>query len=376
MLLTILRNLDKKSFYPVVACPNGTLAERCEQLGISKIEMQETYASFTSNPIKLACSLVSIFGRIKELRKIVQTTRPSLIHANTIRSGIPAAIVTLGMGIPVIWHLHDLLPRNITGNSVRLLAYLCSHISVSAVSHATEKNFRLRPAERMVRKLPIATIYNSVNELAFYPDASTRMRVRADLQLSETEIAVCIIGQLTKRKQQLELLQAFLKYFPSAPRIKIFIIGTAMFREENRTYQQQIDDFIQKNRLEEQVKRLGARSDIAELLNGMDIAVLNSTEEPFGLALAEALATELPVVAPAHTGFLEVVHDQVTGLLADDTDTLVRHILLLAQNSMLRNTMGKQGRIEMMERFPESLQIEALQDEYRRRLAESRGAAQ
>ena len=72
--------------------------------------------------------------------------------------------------------------------------------------------------------------------------------------------------------------------------------------------------------LAEAVHFLGQRQDVPDLLNAMDIFVLPSYSEGVSLALLEAMAAGLPVIATAVGGLPEVVEDGVTGLLIPPRD--------------------------------------------------------
>ena len=366
VLLLLLRNLDRTSFVPYIGCPEGNLADACAEMSIPRIAMPEMKARFTSNPLLLLRYIGSSIGNAGSFRKSLKTLRPDLIHANTVRSGLVAAIAAFGLGIPLVWHLHDQLPRSTFGKLIRLFAYLLPSISAIAVSHASEASLRLPRAEHLIRRFPITVIHNSVDTERFYPDPEARQRVRAELGLADHDVAVGIVAQLTRRKRQLQLVQGFSALTSHMPHVRLIVVGSALFTADDRAYAEELQNFVLRNGLDEQVRLLGERRDMPALLCGMDIVAQNSAAEPFGLALAEGLASEVPAVAPARDGFLEVVHDGVTGLLSnpDEVHALIGNIRRLAEDAPLRRQMGTRGRIEMIERFPESRQIAAMHHFY------------
>jgi glycosyltransferase involved in cell wall biosynthesis len=71
-----------------------------------------------------------------------------------------------------------------------------------------------------------------------------------------------------------------------------------------------------------EVHFLGSRQDVPDLLNAMDIFVLPSYSEGVSLALLEAMAAGLPVIATAVGGLPEVVTDGQTGLLIPPRDAV------------------------------------------------------
>src|SRR5437016_14623737 len=79
---------------------------------------------------------------IRSARQIVIEEKPDLVHANSIRAGLVMSAATFGLGVPVIWHAHDIQPRHPLSSAVRLFAALRSHNHILAVSNAVAVRFR------------------------------------------------------------------------------------------------------------------------------------------------------------------------------------------------------------------------------------------
>jgi glycosyltransferase involved in cell wall biosynthesis len=99
--------------------------------------------------------------------------------------------------------------------------------------------------------------------------------------------------------------------------------------------------------------------------------------EPFGLPLAEAMASGLPCVASRTGGMPDILLDNVTGLLVERgnvmalTDALRR----LSQDSATREQMGREARHRAEEVFDWSMPAARLESLYRQQLATPMGSA-
>ncbi|MHB8879090.1 MAG: glycosyltransferase family 4 protein [Myxococcaceae bacterium] len=93
------------------------------------------------------------------------------------------------------------------------------------------------------------------------------------------------------------------------------------------------------------VELLGLRDDLPELLSGADLFVHPTLFDAFGLAVAEAMACGLPVIASRVGGVPELVLDEETGLLVAPGDVagLARAIERLAADPGLRSQLGRAG---------------------------------
>jgi glycosyltransferase involved in cell wall biosynthesis len=91
---------------------------------------------------------------------------------------------------------------------------------------------------------------------------------------------------------------------------------------------------------------LGDRSDVRELLQGLNMFVLSSLSEGYSMALLEASAVALPIVATDVGGNSEIVHDDITGRLAPagNSTALAQTMLALLQNPQHAVNLGQAAR--------------------------------
>ena len=105
---------------------------------------------------------------------------------------------------------------------------------------------------------------------------------------------------------------------------------------------------VQKEGLQKKVHFLGFLDEegIEEFFSGIDIFVLPSRQETFGMAALEAMSAGLPVIATRVGGIPEVVRDGETGMLVPEKDTiaLAEAIRELSQHPKKQKTMGNKGR--------------------------------
>ena len=135
--------------------------------------------------------------------------------------------------------------------------------------------------------------------------------------------------------------------------------------------------------LTEDVVITGFRSDVPNALAAFDVYALTSRYEGFSLALVEAMATGLPVVATRCGGPEQILDDGVTGLLVENgsAEAVASAIDRLRANSDERRRLGNAARNAVSERFTLEAQVRAYEQLYeeclekpRRRQALSAGS--
>ncbi|WP_197364627.1 glycosyltransferase, partial [Streptomyces clavuligerus] len=123
---------------------------------------------------------------------------------------------------------------------------------------------------------------------------------------------------------------------------------------------------------------LGRRTghDLARLYASFDVFAHAGPYETFGQTLQEAMASGLPVVAPAAGGPLDLVRPERTGFLVPPHDEggLRQAVERLADSGALRTAFGRAGRADVVERSWEAVG-DRLIDHYRRAIVETGGFA-
>lgn len=344
LLLMILARIDRECFTPVVVCPEqDSLAALAAKLGVQVETIAGLEARFTWRVDHLVRYCKSFFQVIRQLRQRVIGANPDLIHANSIRAGLVATAATLGLGTQVVWHLHDLLPRHPLSTLIRLCASCSSRTRMLAVSQAVATNFRGRFSRLMRRR--VGVVLNAIDLEKFQPDPAERERVRKELRVRIGDPLIGIVGQITPRKGQLELMCAFDRALTKIPNLLLLVAGAPLFNRDHE-YLEAVARTALKRGIRNSVRLLGARSDIPAIMQSLDLLIVNSRAEPFGLVILEAMACGTPVLAVAVDGIPEIIEHGKNGWLVPPRDegALARAIVQLSDQPELRARLAEQAK--------------------------------
>ena len=367
VLLTILNRLDRERFQPLLVCPaDGPLKAMAEDVNVRTLVSEPLQARFTWRPERLIQYLISLITIVREVRATIRAEGPDVVHANSIRAGLVVTAATTGMRMPIIWHVHDLLPRHPLSSAIRLFAALTNRNRIVAVSEAVARRFRGRVLQLFARRVPIFTIHNGIELQKFDPKRSRREPIRRSLGADANALLIAIVGQLTPRKGQLELVGAFAEVSGDFPQARLLIIGDAIFNGD-RVYRELIHSETQELGLSDRVQFLGAREDVPQLLQAFDLSVVNSRAEPFGLTVVEAMASGTSVLATAVDGIPEIVEHSQTGWLVppNDHDELVAALGRLLSDATLRSRLATRALEEVHQRFSADRLINQIEGLYR-----------
>ena len=281
---------------------------------------------------------------VRELR----ANRIQILHTHRIRPDLIGRAAGFLAGVPVNLSTQHYVGEwdergRMVGRLVRLLYRLTLPLTQKIVNISDgERNAALRVFGIPESKLEV--IHNGVDGEVFFP-ANFTDDACAGRQEDKPIIIGCV-AYLTRRKGITHLVAAFQQVADRYPQACLRIVGDG----EERPH---LEEQIAVLGLEGRVTLLGNQIEVPRLMNQFDIFVLPSIWEPFGLAIAEAMACAKPVVATNVGGIPEIVEHNRTGILVPPAEVapLADALALLLGNEVLRAQFGRMGRKRFLDRF-------------------------
>lgn len=155
--------------------------------------------------------------------------------------------------------------------------------------------------------------------------------------------SILFVGRISKVKGLDLLLNAVPFILNSVPEAHVYVLGSGEQESECR-------DIIRKLHIEKNVDFLGQISgrEKYDIYKSVDVCVVPSLFESFGIVLLESMACGKPLVASDVGGIPYLIDDGVEGLLFEcgNFEDLAKKVILLLENKRLREKMGLRGRIK------------------------------
>lgn len=192
-----------------------------------------------------------------------------------------------------------------------------------------------------------AVIWNGIDVTPFANVRQDCHSARSELDLPQDAFVLTTICRLYRPRDFPTLLRAFRVVQSTMPQAHLLVVGDGPLRT-------QVENGIVSLALQDRVRLLGMRRDVPQVLGATDLFVLSSGEwEGLPLSVLEAMAAALPVVASDVGGTREAVMDGRTGYLfpPGDATALAQRLQLLAQDPVMAQQMGQQGRARIEQHF-------------------------
>jgi glycosyltransferase involved in cell wall biosynthesis len=299
----------------------------------------------------------------RRIARLIKAEAIDLVHHNnSLRSSRASILAAWLAGVPQLCHvrmLHDFSAVE------RFLARRVD--SFIYISKAVEQHYRQQG-------LPAGqgqVIYNPIN-FEVFERANHSAEFWAEFGLSGRDLLVTNVGRLDSWKGHDYFLEAMAEVIQAQPRAKALIVGEADAQPRNQAYYRRLQQLVTELKLSDHVIFTGFRPDVPRIMAASNIVVHSASEpEPFGRVVVEAMAAGRSVVATAAGGVLDIIEDQVTGLLVPPKNAtrMAQAIRQLLQNRDQARMIGQRAQQQARERFSVNRHVTAVQRVYQKILA-------
>jgi sugar transferase (PEP-CTERM/EpsH1 system associated) len=340
----ICLNLNHERYAISVWCFNalGMIGERLVQQGV---DVRVLHLKSCYHPLA-----------ILRLRRLLKTHAPDIIHTHTYFGNTLGRLAGILAGVPVkIVHVHGIYshyrwPHYLMERSLSLFTQqiVCCSKAVRQFALTSEK----------ISSRKVKTIYNGI-QIERFDVPINRFAIREALGLKEKEKVIITVGSLRWVKGYKYFLESMVEVNKKKQDARCLIVGEGLLRRD-------LEEKVRCLGLDGCVQFLGLRTDIPELLGCADIFVLSSLVEGLPLAVIEACAAGLPVIATDVGGVSEIIENGVTGILvpSKDIQALQQAIVTLLDDPEQARLMGEAGKRMARQKFSLEIMMRNIENLY------------
>lgn len=310
-----------------------------------------------------------------KLFQLFRRLRPAIVHSRNL-AALEVQLPAWLAGVPVRIHgehgrdVGDLDGSNVTYQRVRRFyrQFVSFYLALSRdlADYLTE--IIHVPGNKVLQ------VYNGVDSVRFHP-ASPAAESAAGCPFDrQAHWLVGTVGRMQTVKDQPTLVRAFIRALAIDPslkeRLRLVLIGDGPLLGDCR-------QLLADAGVAELAWLPGERSDIPEIMRGLDCFVLPSLAEGISNTILEAMASGLPVIATNVGGNADLVASGITGSIirAADPDAMAMEIVRLASQPDAARNMGRAGRDLVERKFSMNAMVAAYQGTYDKLLGHTNTSA-
>lgn len=334
LLADLVRHLPAR-YRSVVCClqERGPMAEQIERAGVPVVCLERMRSRRFD------------WGAIGRLADLIRRERIALVHTHLYHANLYGRLAAARAGVPAIATVHNTYQRMKWHR--RLLNRWLARRSARVVAVSDDIRRDLARYDRIPEDR-ITTIANGIDP-ARARSALSRAEARARLGLRDADFAVACVARLEEQKGHRFLLDALALLAREEPQLygalQLFLVGDGRLRAPLQARAAELGLPA--------VRFLGTRRDVPDILAAMDLHAMASLWEGLSIALLEAMAAGLPVVASDVGGVATVLGDAAFGIRVppQDAPALAAALAQAYARRGEREALGAAARRAVEERF-------------------------
>ena len=331
-----------RDYHNIIVCPpQSPLVERARATGLRVLPVQ-MHGEWD-------------FLAVHKLKKIIRNNSIKIVHLHSPHAHTLGLLAAKSAG-----NCKIVLSRRVNFHIKKNILSRVKYLNVDRIIAISERVKQALVTDGLPEE-KVDVVYSGVDIQRF-------QNVQADYLISELgcnrdKLIIGNIAALTWDKDHRTLLEGARIVVDKFPQVIFLIVGEGPLRRE-------MEVLIKKLDLEKEVKLLGFRRDIPEILSLLDLFVLSSSWEGLGTSLLDALASRVPVVATNVGGIPEIIKDRINGILVPSKNpgTLAEAIISFLKNRDLARRMAEQGFQLVKEKFSTDRMVEETRKIYDRLL--------
>ncbi len=289
-----------------------------------------------------AMAVPGVLQYASALRRVLEALQPDVVHSNGAKMHVLAAGASKGIA-PLVWHIHDYVgQRPFMRRALRLSVRQCA--TIIANSHSVAEDARAC----LGAGVPVHTMLNAVDLERFTPSGpGLDMDALAGMPPPPVgTICVGLVATFARWKGHDVFFRA-LAALPVELPIRAYVIGGPLYETRGSQHtMEELRHMSVERGLEGRVAFTGHVTDVASAMRSLDVVVHASVApEPFGLAIAEAMACGRAVIASGAGGAMEFAVKEQNALVIPpgDAAALAQAIVRLVRDKSLRSRLGDEG---------------------------------
>jgi len=333
-LLDLLKHLDRTSFdlHLATVIGGGSLEKEFYSLSL---------------PIYIhGVKRIRYLGGVVQFYKLMRKIKPDIVHTQLFAADLWGRLAAWIAQVPIIITTEQNVnvDQSWLRETLKKLTYKLT-TKVVAISTAV-KNYAIKRYQLPADKIII--IPNDVDLTALEKRFAAAPPKPTDKKI------IINTGRLVPQKGQQYLLEAF-ALLPQKNNYELWIVGSGPLKKD-------LEIQAQKLNIKTHVKFLGTRHDVPELLAQAHLFAFSSIFEGLGIAVLEAAAAKLPIVATKIDGILDIIKDGESGLLVEPKNP---QALAQAMEQMLTNPeQAQQMAIKAYEQIKNNFEVKAVVKKY------------
>ena len=305
----------------------------------NQIDRFKTYVSnINIVPMTREIEIKKDVKAILKVRKLLKQIKPDIVYLHSSKAGAIGRIaLAFNFRIPVLYNAHGwYFNATISKKKKKFFALIEKMLALKTkmIINISKSEYDSAIKNKIAPEKKMCIIENGIDFDKFKDNNKYRKETREKYNIKDEEIVIGVVGRLSEQKDPMTMIKAFKLVNDVKSNTKLMYVGSGNLEEDVKEYAKQAG-------ILDKIIITGWVSNVEEYIPAVDIAVLPSKWEAFGLVLIEYMACDKPIVASDIGGIPDIIKDKENGLLCkcNDYKKKKKKLLYLINNNEIAYRM-------------------------------------
>lgn len=277
---------------------------------------------------------------IKRIRSLIKKYKPDIVYAHSSKAGALARIANIGLRSKCIYNPHgwafNEVPKNFKGKIKNNLYKIIEKIAAPFCSIIIcisdfEKKTAIR--NRIAKENKLKIVYSGIDL-----ENNLSKNIKPDIKFPKNAFVIGMVGRITETKAPDIFVKAAKKISKEIPNAYFILVGDGDLRVK-------IEQLIDSLGIKDRFVITGWVNNPREYMKIMDVGLLLSRWEGFGLVLPKYMYMKVPIVCTNVGGISDIIQNEINGLLVSSNDprSVVTAVKRIYEDINLRNKLISNG---------------------------------
>ena len=361
----VARYLRARGYEVGIACSAEDSADGPSFSATREVAGCPLYPVAISRTIRPLADLRAIW----QLYWLVRRLRPDIVHTQTSKAGVVGRLAARLAGAPIVIHTAHAFPFHPYLSAPVRWAYVTIErwgAGLADLIIVDTESVRADGLQHRIVRAPgkLVTVPMGIDLKKFSPSPQGPANLRKALRLGMRDLVVGVVARLVPDKGLECFVRMAARILAARSDVRFLIVGDGPLRRD-------LERLADALGIRAKMIFTGHRTDVPALMETMDLFVLPTLHEGFGVVFAEAMAMGKAIIGSRIGPVAEVVEDGVTGYLVapNDPEQFAKRALELLGDDGKRRAFGQAGRRRVEKLFAEEHMCETIERHYQRLLA-------
>lgn len=268
-------------------------------------------------PMHREISVKKDLKAVINVKKIIKEIKPDIVYLHSSKAGAIGRIaLAFNYKTKILYNAHGwYFNAQISKKKQKIFAIIEKILAIKTnkIINISKNEYESALKNKIASPKKMCTIENGIDFTKFENSDKYREETRKRYNIKDNEIVIGVVGRLTEQKDPMTSIKAFKLLQKQNKNVKFMFIGSGEMEND-------VLEYAKQNNMENKIIITGWVNNVEKYIPALDIAILPSKWEGFGLVLIEYMACDKPIIASKVGGITNIIKNENNGILIEKED--------------------------------------------------------